>query len=269
MADSLSGKTAIVTGAAHGVGRAVAERLAAAGARVLASDLDGKALKKTIAAIRDQGGEVTPFSCDMCESLSAPNLMASAIDAYDRIDILVNAARQVIPGGLLETDETALLQAFDVNVRSTFSISQAAAKRMIAQAQDSDSDTAPAGAIVNVTSIAAVRTLPELLHYSVSCAALDQLTRSMAVSLAPHGIRVNDVALGSVETASLREALRDRSDLRSELARVTPMGRIGSPREAAEAALFLASDRASFVTGQVLAVDGGRTVLDPLSAPAI
>lgn len=269
MADNLNGKTAIVTGAAHGVGKAIALKLAQAGARVVASDLDGATLDKVVTQIEESGASVTAFTCDMCESLSAPNLMASTLDAYGRVDILVNAARGVTPGGLLDTEDATLMEAIDVNVRSTFAISQAAAKRMIQQSEDDGEERRTSGSIVNVTSIMARRTLPELLHYSVSCAALDQLTRSMAVSLAPHGIRVNAVALGSVMTASLREALRDHADLRSELQKVTPLGRIGEAAEAAEAALFLASDRASFVTGQILAVDGGRTVLDPLGQPAL
>ena len=123
------------------------------------------------------------------------------------------------------------------------------------------------GALVNISSIAAQRTVPELLAYSVSCAALDQLTRSFAAALAPQAIRVNAVALGAVMTRRLREALSERGELRDEMVSVTPLGRIGEAEEAAEAALFLASPAASFVTGQVLAVDGGRLVLDPLASP--
>ena len=157
---------------------------------------------------------------------------------------------------------------FDVNVRATFRLSQAVARRMIAQAEEAGGSPA-AGAIVNITSIAARRTLPELLHYSVSCAALDQLTRSMAVSLAPHHVRVNAVALGSVMTRNLREALRDREELRAQLRAVTPLGRVGEASEAADAVLFFASPQSSFITGQILSVDGGRTILDPLATPTL
>ncbi|MEO0763855.1 MAG: SDR family oxidoreductase [Pseudomonadota bacterium] len=268
MPAGLSGKTAVVTGAGNGVGRAIAERFAAAGARVMVAAQDEAQIARTVEAIREEDGEAQAFACDVTGALGAQNLLAATLDAYDRVDVLVNAERQVLGGDALETGAERLSEAFDANVRTAFQLTQTAARRMIAQAQDAGG-AGPAGAIVNLTSIAARRTLPELMHYSVACAALDQLTRSMAVSLAPHGVRVNAVALGAVMTASLREALRERAELREELMRVTPLGRIADASEAAEGALWLASDAASFVTGQILAVDGGRANLDPLATPAL
>jgi len=155
--------------------------------------------------------------------------------------------------------------AWAANVRSVFLLSQAAARRMI-EARAGAAD-APGAAIVNISSIAAQRTTPQLFPYSVACAALEQLTRSMAVSLAPSGVRVNAVALGAVMTRAMVVALRETEGLREALVRATPMGRIGEADEAAEAALYLASPRASFITGQILAVDGGRMALDPLATP--
>jgi len=155
----------------------------------------------------------------------------------------------------------------ETNLKSTFVLSQAAARKMIQLAKDRDEPCK--GAIVNISSIAATRTLPTLLPYSVSCAALDQLTRSMAVSLASSGIRVNAIALGGVMTRSIKEAMKELDDFRAQMTAVTPLGRIGEPAEAAEVALYLASDAASFVTGQVVAVDGGRSLLDPLATPAV
>ncbi|MEO1294162.1 MAG: SDR family oxidoreductase, partial [Pseudomonadota bacterium] len=152
----------------------------------------------------------------------------------------------------------------DSTLESLLMLGQAVTRRMLEQREREDDFE---GAILNVSSIAARRTVPELLAYSVSCAALDQLTRSMAAELATDRIRVNGIALGAVMTERMRATLRERADLRAELVRVTPLGRIGEAEEAAEAALFLVSHRASFVTGQILTVDGGRTILDPLASP--
>ena len=140
------------------------------------------------------------------------------------------------------------------------------AKRMIKQAEGSDARMA--GTIINVSSIAARRTHPELLGYSVSCAALDQLTRSLAVALAPYRIRVNSVAFGSVMSASLKDTLRDNSDFRADIEEHTPLGRIASATELAETVQFLASEGSGFMTGQIMTIDGGRTLLDPVAAPA-
>jgi 7-alpha-hydroxysteroid dehydrogenase len=275
MAANLDGKSVIITGAANGVGRETARRFAAAGARVVLADREESDLRAIAAQINDDGGQAVAFPCDLTASLTASNLMAATLDAWDRVDVLVNGARTVMSGGMMETDSDALSEMFDINVRATFRLSQAVARRMIVQREDAmrdgaeESARAHAGAIVNITSISARRTLPELLHYSVSCAALDQLTRSMAVALAPHRVRVNAVALGSVMTRNLREALRDHAELRARMTAVTPLGRVGESGEAADAVVFLSSDLASFITGQILAVDGGRTMLDPLAIPVM
>jgi 7-alpha-hydroxysteroid dehydrogenase len=267
MGVSVAGKTAIVTGAAHGVGLAIARKLVANGANVVMADLDDDKLDSEITTLRKDDGRVTGFSCDLREKLSITNLMATAMDQYERVDILVNASRQVLASDPLDPDDDLFDQLMQQNVKNALRLSQVVARKMIKQAADAPRGT-PAGAIVNVTSIASRRTLPELLAYSVSCAALDQMTRSLAVALAKDGVRVNAVALGGVMTAHLKEALKDREELRAELAAVTPLGRIGEAEEAAEAVMFLASDAASFITGQILGVDGGRMNLDPMDRPA-
>lgn len=262
----LDGKVAVVTGAAHGVGSAIARRFLEAGARVMICDEDEEALAAVGDSFKSEHeGRWVSFCCNLGGKLGVANLLAATVDAFDRFDILVNAARTVVLGDALNTTAETLDLSHQLNLRTPFVLSQAAAKKMIGAVEEGER---PSGAIVNISSIAARRTAPEMLPYSIACAALDQMTRSMAVSLAPHGVRVNGVALGGVMTRGLKAALKERADLRAELTSVTPLGRVGEADEIAEAALFLASDRAGFVTGQILVVDGGRTLLDPLSQPA-
>ena len=263
LAGSLEGKTAIIAGAASGVGRAIARRFAAAGARLMLADTDDAGLDETVTGIEAPPEHLACFAHAIDDKLGVTNLIAATIDAFGRIDIVVTGARTCPSGGLFDLTAADFDAALSCNVRSTFLLTQLVAKRMI---QQHEADPEFAGALVYITSIAARRTVPELLAYSVSTAALDQLTRSAAACLAPHGIRVNAVALGAVMTASLRRALHEREELRDEIAAVTPLGRVGEAAEAAEAALFLASPAAGFITGQIIAVDGGRTVLDPLTS---
>lgn len=267
MAISLEGKTVIVTGAARGVGLAIARRFAALDARVMMAGTDEDRLEDEAAALRKSDLDATYYAGDLREKLTIANLIAATIDAYDRIDILVNASRQVLPSDPLDPDDKTFDELLAQNVVPTLRLSQAVARRMIKAAPE-EIPRGGIGAIVNVTSIASRRTLPELMAYSVASAAVDQLTRSLAVAFAGYGIRVNAIALGSVMSMSLRDALKDRRGLQEDLTAVTPLGRIGEAAEAAEAAVFMASESASFITGQILAVDGGRTMLDPMDTPA-
>jgi 7-alpha-hydroxysteroid dehydrogenase len=154
------------------------------------------------------------------------------------------------------------------NLLTAVKLSQMSAKRMIAQAEKDGREEGPVGSIINISTLAARRTQPEFLAYSVAGAALDQATRSLAVALAPERIRVNGIAIASVMSASLQASLKDNPDWRGAITDGTPMGFIGSPSELANAAQFLASDGAGFVTGQILTVDGGRGLLDPVQVPA-
>lgn len=208
------------------------------------------------------------FAGDLRERLTVANLLSATIDAYDRIDILVNASRQMAPSDPLDPDGDAVETLLAQNLITSLRLSQIVARRMIRQAEEAGLEEGSAGAIVNLSSIAARRTHPALLGYSVSSAALDQLTRSMAVALAPHRIRVNAVAFGSVLSASLQGVLKEHADYREDIRDHTPLGRIAKPSELAEAVQFLASDGAQFITGQIMTVDGGRTLLDPVNAPA-
>ena len=267
MTGSLDGKTAIIARAGSGVGRAIARRFAQAGARLMLADTDDSGLDETAAEIGAEIGaapeNVACFGHAIEDKLGVTNLIAATIDQFEQIDILVTSAGVCAPGRLFDLTTNDFEAAVNSNLRSVFLQTQLVAKRMVVQRE---ADPEFTGALINISSIAARRTVPELLAYSVSCAGLDQFTRAAAACLAPQGIRVNAVALGSVMTATLRQALREREELRDEIAAVTPMGRIGEAEEAAEAALFLASPAAGFITGEIVAVDGGRTVLDPLTS---
>ena len=266
MSFSIAGKTAIVTGASNGIGLAVAKRFADEGANVMLADFDEA---KLIAEVGDQvkdDGPIRYFACDLCERLGHANLVSATLDAFERVDILVNAARSVKTSDPLDPEGDGVEYLIEKNLLSALRLTQTVAKRMIKQTDDEDES--PAGTIINLSSIAARRTHPELLAYSIAAAGIDQMTRSMAVALAPHRIRVNAVALGSVMSASLRETLKDHSEMRDEITDHTPMARIAAPSELADTVQFLASDASGFMTGQVLTVDGGRTLLDPVAASA-
>jgi 7-alpha-hydroxysteroid dehydrogenase len=264
---SITGKTAIVTGAAHGIGRAIARHFVDRGANVMFADMDEEALERDLGEEAHAEGPVRWFGGDLCQKLTIANLLSATIDAFDRVDILVNASRSVILSDPLSSEDDGMQEMLQQNLMTSLRLSQHVARRMTAQAAKDGGD-GPAGSIINLSSIAARQTHPELLGYSVACAAVEQMTRSMAVALAPKRIRVNCVAFGSVMSASLQASLKDHPGWREDIRRITPAHRIAAPVELAEAVQFLASDGAGFVTGHVLTVDGGRSLLDPVQHPA-
>lgn len=268
MGISLKGKCAIVTGAANGVGLAIARTFVSAGANVVLSDMDEENLtQETLALSEKHESKVLAFCGDLREKLTINNLLASTIDNFGSVDILVNASRQVLTSDPLSLQDNTFDQLLHQNVTTNFRLSQAVARRMVSQTKDKDIGQI-IGNIVNLSSIAATRTQPDILSYSVSSAALDQITRSMAVALASNGIRVNAVSLGSVMSASLRNMMRENLDLHDQVIESTPLGKIGEADEAAKAVLFLASDISNFITGQILVVDGGRSLIDRMTSAA-
>jgi len=265
MSFSIAGKTAIVTGAANGIGLAIARQFAENGANVMFADMDEKSLAAELKD-KSEDGNMRYFAGDLREKLTIANLLSATIDAFDQVDVLVNAARQVVASDPLDADDNSVMDMLNQNLMSALRLSQQVARRMIKQSEGQEER--PAGSIINLSSIAARRAHPELLAYSVSSAALDQMTRSLAVTLAPHRIRVNAVAMGSVMSASLQEVLKEHREYRQDIEAHTPLGRIASPTDLADTVQFLASDGSGFMTGQVLTLDGGRTLIDPVSAPA-
>jgi 7-alpha-hydroxysteroid dehydrogenase len=265
MSFSISGKTAIVTGASTGIGLAIGRQFVAAGAKVMFADTHEAALVRELGAQADES-KIRYFAGDLRERLTIANLLSATIDAFEDVDILVNGARQVVQSDPLDPNDESLELLLKENLLPTLRLSQQVARRMIKQGEKREG-TAALGAIINLSSIAARRTHPELMAYSVASAALDQLTRSLSVSLAPHRIRVNSIAFGSVMSASMQSTLKDNRSYRQDIEAHTPLCRIASPTELTEAAQFLASDASGVMTGQIMTLDGGRTLLDPVAAP--
>ena len=266
MSLSIQGKTAIVTGAANGIGLAIARHFVDKGANVMFADMDEPRLVAEVGEEARAEGPVRMFAGDLRQKLAITNLLSATIDAFERVDILINASRQISLSDPLCIDADAVEEMLQQNLMCSLRLSQLTAKRMISQAER-DGASGPAGAIVNLSSIAATRTRPDLLGYSIACAALDQMTRSMAVALAPKGIRVNAVAFGSVLSASLQNLLKEAPDHRDTILKGTPLGRIAAATELVETVQYLASDASSFMTGQIVTLDGGRSLLDVVSAP--
>jgi 7-alpha-hydroxysteroid dehydrogenase len=259
MSLSIAGKTAIVTGAANGIGLAIARHFVDKGANVMFADMDEARLEIEIGEACKAEGEVRMFAGDLREKLTMVNLLSATYEAFDR--------RQMMVSDPLNPEADGVETLLEQNLFTSLRLSQLCAKRMIGRAEKAGVE-GMIGSIINLSSIAASRTQSALLGYSISCAAVDQMTRSLAVVLAPKGIRVNAVAFGSVMSASLQGALRETPDYRDAIVAGTPLGRIAAPTEMTETVQFLASDASGFMTGQVLTVDGGRGLIDPVSAPA-
>jgi 7-alpha-hydroxysteroid dehydrogenase len=266
MSFSVSGKTAIVTGAANGIGLSIARHLASQGANVMCADMHEKKLVEEFGEEPEEGN-LRIFGGDLRERLTIANLISATLDAFDRIDILVNASRQVLTTDILDVEDESVSTLLDQNLMTAFHLTQYVAKRMIKQAEEEPGD-GQAGAIINLSSIAAKQIQPELMGYSIAAAAVQQMTRSMALILAPHRIRVNAVSFGSVMSGSLKVTVEDNKEWRDDIRDHTPLGRIAAPDELCETVQFLAAESSGFMTGEVVVIDGGRSLLDAVSAPA-
>jgi glucose 1-dehydrogenase len=260
----LEHKVAIVTGGAHGIGLAIARRYVSEGAKVVIADIDEAA---GAAAARELGTSCRSVAADIGGARDAQNVVAHACDAFGQLDILVNNAGIIHAADFLDLAETDFDRVLRVNLKGAFLTGQAAARRMVAQAKEG---SAP-GTIINMSSVNAVVAIANQVPYCVSKGGLDQLTKVMALSLAPYGIRVNAIGPGSIMTDILKGIATDKDAKRKLLAR-TPLGRIGDPDEIAAIAVFLASADASYVTGQTIYADGGRLGLNytvPVSEEAL
>ena len=251
---AISGKTAIVTGAAQGIGYAIAERFVEEEANVLIADINVDAAEQAANRLGGLDKNVAFVKCNVADKLSVKRAVNTALSQFGAIDILVNNAGIVFGSDFLDLSEEDFDKVLSVNLKGAFLMGQAVAKKMARAIEEEDYTP---GTIINMSSINAVFATGTQIPYAVSKGGLNQLTRAMAMALAPKGIRVNAIGPGSINTEML-QAVNTDPDARNRMLARTPMGRIGDPSEIASIAVFLASDDASYITGQTLYADGGR-----------
>jgi NAD(P)-dependent dehydrogenase (short-subunit alcohol dehydrogenase family) len=248
-----AGKVVLVTGAAQGLGRACAERFLKDGARVLVCDIEAGALARTAGELAALG-EVKSISADVRRREDVERAVATAVEAFGRIDVMLNNAGIARTQELLDITEGDFDDVIGVNLKGAFFGVQAAARRMIAQGGG--------GVILNMSSINALLANPKLATYAISKGGMNQLTTVAAVALAPHRIRVCGIGPGTILTEMVANAIFSSDDARKVVLSRTPIGRCGEPSEIASVASFLASDDASYITGQTIYPDGGRLILN-------
>jgi NAD(P)-dependent dehydrogenase (short-subunit alcohol dehydrogenase family) len=249
MSGMVAGKVALVTGAGSGIGRASARIFAREGAAVVVSDLDVEGGAEAVDEIRKAGGEASFVQADVTRERDVANLIERVVSRFGRIDCAHNNAGVAGTAGalhLMELDEWSRVLA--VNLTGTFLCMKYEIPRMLEQG---------GGAIVNTSSGAGVLATPGLAHYGASKHGVLGLTKSAALENATTGIRINAVCPGSVDTPMLQASIAGNDEIRKMVLRSQPGGRLGTPDEIAEAAVWLCSDRASFVTGESMLVDGG------------
>ena len=243
MAGRLAGKVAVVTGAAHGIGRAIAERYAAEGAKVVVCDIDGEGAQAVAAGIKNAGGEAIAVVADVSDKAAVDRLFDETVERFGTVDVLVNNAGLTnTERHFLDGDEAWWDRIHAVNLKGTFLCGHRTAHLMARKGE---------GIIINVSSGGASRAHRGNAAYDATKGGVEALTRAMAVDLAPYGVRVNCLIPGSIDSKGMPE------EVRRERGAAIPMGRVGEPAEMTGAAVFLASDDAGYVTGQMLAVDGG------------
>jgi len=248
---SLTGKVAIVTGASRGIGRAIALRLAQAGAKVTVSSRKLENVEKVAGEIRAAGGEALAVQAHVGYADQVREMVERTVEAFGRVDVAVNnAATNPHFGPVLTSDEGQWDKILDTNLKSVFRVARAVVPHMEAQG---------GGKIVNIGSIAGLRPSPAMGIYSVSKAAVIMLTQVLALELAPANIQVNCIAPGVIKTR-FSQVLWQTPQLAEPILKGTPLGRFGEPEDVAGLALFLASPASDYVTGAVFVVDGGMNV---------
>ena len=253
---SKKGKVAIVTGAARGIGRACAERLAKDGAHVALWDVEQAAGEASALAIGklDGAGETAFFHCDVGYKDAVDRAFAAVLDRFGKVDILVSNAGIMRRADFIDLSEKDFDDVIRTNLKSVFLCGQVVARHMVERGEG--------GAIVNMSSTSVVMTMPTLSPYAASKGGISSLTRAMSLSLAPHGIRVNAVGPGTIVTELNRDSLLADPATRERILSRTPLGRLGTGDDVASVVAFLAGEDAAYVTGQTVYIDGGRAGLN-------
>lgn len=245
----LSNKVAVVTGATQGIGLACAQRMIAEGAKVMLVDIKPEGAE----AAATLGEHARFFAADVSQKADVDAMVAATVAAFGRIDILINNAGVTHAANFLDLCEEDFDRVMRINLKSMFLCGQAVARVMVKQ---------QSGAIINMSSVNAELAIPNQVPYVVSKGAINQLTKVMSLNLVSHGIRVNGIGPGTILTELAKQAVMASPESRNTILSRTPMGRCGEPEEVASIAAFLASDDASYMTGQTLYVDGGRLALN-------
>ena len=255
----LEGRVAIVTGASQGIGAACAERLAQDGAAVALWDVDDARGQLLARSLADRGRRAIYQHCNVANQREVEAALAASLHAFGHVDALVNNAGIFKAADFLDITEADWDAVIDVNLKGAFLVGQAVARAMVA--------SQTRGAIVNMSSVNGVMAIPSIASYNASKGGVNQLTRVMALALADHGIRVNAVAPGTIATELAQRAVLGSADAKQRIMSRTPMKRLGEPREIADVCAFLVSSAASYMTGEIVYVDGGRMTLNYTVAP--
>ena len=248
----LAGKSALVTGAGVGIGRAIALAMAASGAKVLVVDLNEETAEATRAAITEAGGEAVTFIADVSDEARVAAMVQCAVDSFGQLDIACNSAAVSRGSGPIHTFEKSVFdQTLDLCLTNTFLCMKYEIEAMLASG---------GGSIVNISSNASLKGQPYNTAYAAAKSGVNLLTKSAASEYGHKGIRINAVSPGVIRTPGVEKYFEEQPKIAEGLKQAVVMRRLGEPSEIAEAVTFLASDRASFITGQLLSVDGGASV---------
>jgi len=249
----LGGKICLITGGAQGIGEACARLFAKEGSKVIIVDVHKEKGESLQSQLQQEGFEVLFIACDIGSKVEVDSLMSQVISTYGRVDVLVSNAGIFKAAPFLEVTEADFDAVLRVNLRGAFLMGQAVARLMKEKG---------GGSIINMSSVNGVLAIPEIASYNVSKGGLNQLTRAMALALADDGIRVNAVAPGTIATELASKAVLTSDEARHKILGRTPMKRLGEPSEIANVVAFLASEASSYITGEVITVDGGRMALN-------